>query len=157
AQIVRATDPEASLELLREEVQSATLHPFASALLAEACERDQHWEDADEAWESAAKASDVRTRAASLAFCAARLWEERVGNEGRARAAYEQAAERDVTYGDLFERLRAILEAAIAHERLAELYTQRLAAGGETPVLVDLYVKQAGLYTTLSELGHAKN
>src|SRR5690606_33645373 len=32
-----------------------------------------------------------------------------------------------------------------------------LAAGGETPVLVELYVKQAGLYTTLSELGHAKN
>src|SRR5690606_5230722 len=107
---VRATDPEASLELLREAVQSAPLHPFASALLAEAYERDERWEDAAEAWEDAAKASEVRTRAASLAYRAARLWEERVGNEARARAAYEQAAERDVTYGDLFERLRAILE-----------------------------------------------
>src|SRR5690606_7528492 len=118
AELLRADDPEGALELLREALQSAPLHPFAALALAEACERDERWEEAAEAWEDAAKASEVRSRAAALAYRAGLIWEERLGDTERARRAYEQAAERDVGHADLFDRLRRILEAAGAHERL---------------------------------------
>ncbi len=157
---VRASElmaPEDALAILAEASRSAPQHPIASSTLAQACERAEHWEEAAEAWEQAARASEVREHGAAYFDRAGRLWETRLQNKERARRAYEAASERDVTHGDLFERLRAILKADGDRERLAELYTQRLAAGGDTAQLVDLYVAQAELYTDLRDLSNAKS
>ncbi len=156
AELARATDLEGALALLREAVHASPMHPVAAAELARTCESAERWEEAAEAWEAAAKATEVRTRAAALFHRAGRIWLEQLGEKERARGALEQASERDVTHADVFDRLRLLLEAANDRARLAELFGQRLAAGGETAELVELYVKQAKLYTDLRELEHAK-
>lgn len=156
AELARATDLEGALALLREAVHASPMHPVAAAELARTCESAEGWEEAAEAWEAAAKATEVRTHAAALFHRAARIWQEKLGEKARARGALEQASERDVVHADVFDRLRVLLEAAGDRARLAELFGQRLAAGGETAELVELYVKQAKLYTELRELEHAK-
>ncbi|MCZ7679167.1 MAG: hypothetical protein M5U28_10610 [Sandaracinaceae bacterium] len=152
----RAPRTSRARSLLREAVHAAPMHPVAAAELARTCESADRWEEAAEAWEAAAKATEVRTHAAALFHRAGRIWLEQLGEKERARGALEQASERDVTHADVFDRLRLLLEAANDRARLAELFGQRLAAGGETAELVELYVKQAKLYTDLRELEHAK-
>lgn len=157
AELLLESSPDEALELLRDAVHSAPQHPSAARSLAEACEAREAWEDAAQAWETAAAANEVRTQAAELYYRAGRIWEEKANDKDRARAAYELASERDVTHGDLFDRLRGLLEQSGDRERLAELFGQRVAAGGDTPQLVELYVKQAQLYTDASDLAKAKD
>ncbi|HEY8427882.1 MAG TPA: tetratricopeptide repeat protein, partial [Sandaracinaceae bacterium] len=150
-------DTRTALALLREAVATAPHHPRAAEELARTCELEELWKEAAEAWEAAARSSEVRAHAAALFYRAGRIWQERLDDAERARQAFEQASERDVTHADVFDRLRELLEAAGDRERLAELFGQRLSAGGETSELVELYVKQAKLYSDLRELEHAKS
>ena len=157
AELVAEDDPEAAEELLREAVQAAPLHPRAAEALAEACLRRGDAEAAAEALELGARASQVPSRAAALFYQAGTIWLEKQNDVERARGAFELASERDVTFGDLFERLQKMLQDSGDHARLADLYQQRLSAGGDTPQLVELYVKQAELRQQISDTEGAKS
>ncbi len=157
AELWQGQDWQAAAKLLREAVEAAPDHPGAAEALAEACEHTKSFAEAAEAWELAAGACQVRARAADLYHRAGVLWQDKLSDIARARAAYEKAAERNVTHADVFERLRVILSEAGDRQRLAELFGQRLSAGGEAGDMVDLYTKQAQLYTDLRDLANAKS
>jgi tetratricopeptide (TPR) repeat protein len=157
AELSRSSDPEGAVALLRAAVAGSPHHPTAAEELAETCELAGEWREAAEAWEGLARATGVRTRSAERFYRAGRMWEERLSDPERARAAYTEASERDVTHGDVFDRLAGILQRAGDHESLARLFDQRLNAGGDTADMVELYVKQAQLYQNLSDFTNAKS
>ncbi|MEC7525602.1 MAG: hypothetical protein VYE22_37315 [Myxococcota bacterium] len=150
------SDAETKESILREAVQSSPQHPTAAEALARACVARGDDAAAAEALEAAAKATEVRGRAAALLDEAAKLWDEKVGDAARARAALELASERDVTHGDVFTRLQGILETAGDRERLAQLLGARISAGGEPAELVALYLEQAELRKSISDVTGAK-
>ncbi|HJL16177.1 MAG TPA: hypothetical protein RMH99_10995 [Sandaracinaceae bacterium LLY-WYZ-13_1] len=155
AELLAAVDAEAGLDLLREALSASPHHPTAAEALAEACEEAAALEEAAEAYETAGRGCEVRQRAAALFYRAGDLW-TRLEAPERARAAFELASEADVTHADLFDRLHGLLEAADDKARLADLYQRRLAAGGDTPEMVELYVKQATLRADIADLAGAK-
>jgi tetratricopeptide (TPR) repeat protein len=157
AELSRAHDPQSALQLLRDAVASSPHHPTAAEELAETCELAGEWRDAAEAWERMARATEVRPRAAERFYRAGRIYQDHLGDLDRARAAFEEASERDVTHADLFDRLCEILQETGQTDRLTQVFEQRLTAGGETNEMVELYVKQARLYVKLNDLANAKS
>ncbi len=156
SELLAPVDEDGALDLLREAVHASPSHPLAAAALGEACEARGELAEAAEAYEKAGAGSEVAGRAAALYYRAAQIWQDHVGDEGRAREALTRASEQDVTFKDVFERLRIILEDADDKAALAELYQHRLSAGGDDPTLVELYIKQAELRSAISDLSGAK-
>ncbi len=116
--------------------------------------------------ESHAAAADAFRRAAALVhtdahrmpllYQAGRHHEE-AGQRAQAKDAYLQASHLDVTYHDLFERLRDLLEADGDTDQLADLADRRLAAGGDATVMRSLRRTQAALKATLGDRAGARD
>ncbi len=139
----RANGPEAALAPLNEAAAEAPRHGPAQEHLARLAARLERYEMAAEAFERAARASAVPRRAAALAYRAARLWQERLDRPERALDAFRFAAERDVAYLDVFDRLRRLLQERGEHEELLALIGRRIEVGAPSGLLASLYVQRA--------------
>jgi len=100
---------------------------------------------------AAAEAALDDNHRTSLLYRAGLLFEEPLASPDRALEAYTKASELHVGYRDLFDRSRRLLEAANDTAGLSRLLDRRLAHGGETPVLVELYLARAELAEGLGD------
>jgi len=66
-------------------------------------------------------------------------------------AAFEHVAAVDITHRSVFSRMRELLEARSANQRLASLISQRLARGGDTETIAGLHVAQATLAESMGD------
>ncbi|MFK7990298.1 MAG: hypothetical protein AB8I08_30030 [Sandaracinaceae bacterium] len=149
--------PDTALANLRAAVEICPTHPLAAEALGHTAQAEGDLEAAAAAFQAAAPNAEVRRRAAELFYRAGVIYQDELGDLERARTALEPASERDVTYEDVFDRLKQLLEEMDDLEGLSSLYATRLAAGGDTAELVELYIKQAGLRQRVSDLAGAKN
>ena len=119
----------AAAELGRDE--SVLTHPVAAALLGHYRATAGYALPAAEAFVEAAKLSPDETYAAAFWYEAGCLLQDKHEDE-RALAAFEHVAAVDITHRSVFARMRELLEARGANQRLASLISQRLARGGRT-------------------------
>jgi tetratricopeptide (TPR) repeat protein len=118
-------------------------HPTAPEHLARLAEGAGRFEEAAAAFEQAARRSRVRERGRELWYRAGCLWQDRLGRDERARAAFTVVAGSDVGFEDVFERLRRLLEAAGDRQALADLLRARVEAGGDAGTLAKLHLELA--------------
>ncbi len=122
-------DAEAATALLEPAAEALPKHPIVhrkrSELLASAAPRQR----ADAA-EKAAGASLVDAHQGAFWYDAGLAWEES-GDSAAALEAYQQSAAIDLRRGDLFERMRSLLVAADAPQKLAALTQRRIEAGDD--------------------------
>ncbi|MBN8617118.1 MAG: hypothetical protein J0L92_41450, partial [Deltaproteobacteria bacterium] len=131
-------------------------HPLLAEELALLAARAGDHEQAASALEQAARGSASPQRKARLFVAAADAHEEMGGDPARVVAALEEASKADVTYGQVFERLRTALERSGDKERLSGLVARRLAAGGEGTQAAALYLAQASLRESANDLEGAR-
>jgi len=136
----RAGDPGRALEALN----MASDHPLALEAEAQLLRASKRWEDAAAGYEEAAAHAKDRQRAASLWREAARIFEEELADDERARAAWVAAAKADITYLDIYRRLATAYRDAGLLDELAELTDARIDAGADTPTLVGLLLEKVG-------------
>ena len=112
--------------------------------------------DAGVALSVAARTVGDPIHAVRLYYEAGRAFED-AGDASAASDAYEQAAELDVRYHDLFDRARRLLEAAGEPARLARLVAKRVDAGADTRTLVELHENRAQLALGLGDRAGARD
>ena len=131
-------------------------HPIAVDELGRLYRHARQWSDAASTYMRASSIAANEGRAAFLAYRAGRIFEERLQDAQSAEQAYERVARLDVTYLDTYDRLLQLYENAQKMTALDQLVEQRLAAGGDTPILVDLRMTQARLATQKGDLEGAE-
>jgi hypothetical protein len=146
----------AAVEVLRAFQVGAPEHPLVAEQLALVAARAGDHEHAAQALEQAARAAVSPPRKARLFVAAADAHEEMGADPLRVIAALEEASKADVTYGQVFERLRTALERSGDKERLSGLVARRLAAGGEGPQAAALYLAQASLRESQNDIEGAR-
>ncbi len=145
AEAVRAaSDAGEAAAMLGPAVAALPRHPLLAEAQADALLADGEHAQAADAFELAAAASQLDTHRVACFYAAGRAWEE-AGDVEHAMSAYEKASEIDVTYADIFERARILLERGGHHGRLADLTQRRLDAGGDASTLVELHETHAAL------------
>ena len=144
AEATSQAEPGEAAAMLGPAVAALPNHPLLAETQARAHLADGEKMQAAEAFETAAEASHLPAHAVTLLYEAGRALEES-GESERALVAFERASELDVTYADLFERTRRMLESGGHHGRLAELTQRRLDAGGDAATLVELHETHARL------------
>ena len=149
-------DAATAAQLLAPHAAAHPAHPTVLEAQADLLRKAGNAPEAAAAFERAAGATSVDARRAELLYAAGRAWED-ASDEAAALAAYEQAVDVDVTFADLFERTRRLLEAAGARDRLAALLQRRLAAGADAPTKVALYEEHAKLVETLGDRRSARD
>ena len=132
-------DPEQALEVL----DSAQSHPLAREGEARLLHAAKRWEDAANTYQDAAALAKDSHRAASLWREAACIFEEELGDQGRAIEAWVAAANCDLRYLDVFRRLAALYQGQGQLDSLAALTDARIDAGADTPTLVGLLLEKA--------------
>ena len=132
-------DPEQALEVL----DSAQSHPLAREGEARLLHAAKRWEDAANTYQDAAALAKDSHRAASLWREAACIFEEELGDQGRAIEAWVAAANCDLRYLDVFRRLAALYQSQGQLDSLAALTDARIDAGADTPTLVGLLLEKA--------------
>jgi len=132
-------DPEQALEVL----DSAHSHPLAREGEARLLHAAKRWEDAANTYQDAAALAKDSHRAASLWREAACIFEEELGDQGRAIEAWVAAANCDLRYLDVFRRLAALYQSQGQLDSLAALTDARIDAGADTPTLVGLLLEKA--------------
>jgi tetratricopeptide (TPR) repeat protein len=132
----------AAAELGRDD--AVLQHPVAAALLGHYRATAGYALPAAEAFVEAAKLASDETYAGAFWYEAGCLFQDKHEDE-RALAAFERTVAIDITHRSVFGRMRELLEARDAHERLAALISQRLARGGDTETIAGLHVAQAAL------------
>ena len=142
--------PGEAASLLAPAVQALPEHPLLAEAQGRLLARDGEPEEAASAFETAAAASRVEPHRVELLYAAARAWED-AGATEQALARYEEAARLDVTYADLFERAKALLEKAGQLERLAALTHLRLDAGTDPRTELELHETQARLAESMGD------
>ncbi|NOY91751.1 MAG: tetratricopeptide repeat protein, partial [Deltaproteobacteria bacterium] len=100
---------------------------------------------------AAAQTARDHTHRTRVLYQAGLLFEEPLDAPERALEAYLSASELQIGYRDLFERCRRLLTASGDTAELSRLLDRRLAHGGETPVLVELYLARAELAEQLGD------
>ncbi len=138
----------AAAELGREEAVLG--HPVAAALLGHYRATAGYALPAAEAFVEAAKLSPDETYAAAFWYEAGCLLQDKHEDE-RALQAFEHVAAVDITHRSVFARMRELLEARGANQRLASLISQRLARGGDTETIAGLHVAQATLAESMGD------
>ena len=107
-------------------------------------------------YENAARLAQVPQHALALWHRAGMLWHDEVGDQAKALQALQRAGEIDITFADIFDRLRRLLDDHGELKDLAELTRSRLSAGGSPKILVELHVQLADLYRRLGKAADAK-
>jgi tetratricopeptide (TPR) repeat protein/uncharacterized protein HemY len=138
----------AAAELGREE--GVLAHPVAAALLGHYRATAGYALAAAEAFSEAAKLSPDETYAAAFWYEAGCLLQDKHEDE-RALAAFEHVVAVDITHRSVFARMRELLEARGANQRLAALISQRLGRGGDTETIANLHVAQATLAESMGD------
>jgi tetratricopeptide (TPR) repeat protein len=146
----------AAVEVLRAFQVGAPEHPLVAEQLALVAARAGDHEHAAQALEQAARVAASPQRKARLFVAAADAHEEMGADPLRVVGALEEASKADVTYGQVFERLRTALERSGDKERLSGLVARRLAAGGEGPQAAALYLAQASLRESQNDIEGAR-
>ncbi len=148
--------PAAAAEILAPHAAAHPNHPTVLEAQARALRDAGDSAGSGAAFEQAANASSIDGHRVELLYAAGRCWEEADAPEA-ALAAYEQAVDLDVTYADLFERARRLLESAGAREGVAALLQRRLAAGADQSTKVALYEEHARVAEELGDRRSARD
>ena len=142
-----------ALELLDHTLAEAPEHPVALSMRADVRERRGDAVGAAADLEALARASHVAEHQADLWRRAAALWMDRAGDPERGLAALEQAAGRDASNNDTFERLQLLYVQRGDRAKLADLLERRLAATPDPEERVTLEVTRG---RALADLGDRK-
>ncbi|HEY8074881.1 MAG TPA: hypothetical protein VIF62_12245, partial [Labilithrix sp.] len=124
--------------------------------LAEVRERAGEARAAAEACESLARTSVVVEHQLLAWNDASRIWLDEAKDPERAMSALEQAAEIDVTYGEVFTRLSACYAEKHLDAELARLLERRLEKAEDPDERVTLEVELARALAEMGELAKAK-
>ncbi|MBX7197537.1 MAG: hypothetical protein K1X94_36160, partial [Sandaracinaceae bacterium] len=144
------------IEVLRAFHAGAPEHPLLAEQLAALAALAGDHEAAAGALEQAARSASAPSRKARLFVAAADAHEEMGGDPQKVIADLEEASKADVTYGQVFERLRSALERVGDQERLSGLVARRLAAGGDGAQAATLYLAQASLREAANDIEGAR-
>ncbi len=141
---------------LEKALQGECSHNVAFEELARLCMQAKEAKSAARYYESAALLARVPRHALALWHRAGMLWHDEVGDQPKAIHALGKAAAIDISYADVFNRLRRLLDDHGELKDLAELTLARLSAGGNPKTLVELHVQLADLYRRLGKPIEAK-
>ncbi len=125
-------------------------------LLAEVRQRAGDDRATAEACESLARTSVVSEHRLLAWYDAGRLWLDEVGDAERAIGAFEQAAEIDLSFQDLFARLSALYSQGGRKTELAALLQRRLATAVDDDDRVRLEVDRAQALVSVGEAESAR-
>jgi cellulose synthase operon protein C len=111
---------------------------------------------AAEAHEAIARLSVIPSHQVDSFHKAAVLWQDRVKDVARARAALEAAAEIDINFKDTFDRLRMVYTAAGDREALAALLEQRAQQITDPAERVQLEITRGRALADIGDSASAK-
>jgi cellulose synthase operon protein C len=155
--LARATDAalvldnkELAAELVGEALEHAPHHLPALVRKAALLEVMESFAEAARLYEKAAESACVPSTQAELYYRAALLWNDKVGDKSRACVALEAVSERDINFGDVFERLQAIFIEQGERNKLAPLLERRLEQVTDPAQRVELEVSRG---RALAEIG----
>ncbi|MGZ3422769.1 MAG: hypothetical protein ACXVEE_33225 [Polyangiales bacterium] len=131
-------------------------HPTALASVAELRRQQHDYRGAAEAIEAMAQTQLVPEHRLEDWHAAAALWLDRVGDTVRGRAALERAAEIDLGYGDVFERLVELARGSRENEVVADLYQRRLGQITDPEPRAGLLVAHARVLVELGDRDAAR-
>jgi cellulose synthase operon protein C len=112
-------------ELLTRATELDPSNPIVHRLTAELGEKTGDHQAAGEAYETIARLSVIPAHQLDAYFSAAVIWLDRANDIARGRTALEAAAEIDIKYRDVFDRLRTVYTTTGDREALASLLEQR--------------------------------
>jgi tetratricopeptide (TPR) repeat protein len=124
--------------------------------LVDVLERTGEHARAAEELETLARKSNVELHRAELWHRAARLWLEKVDELERGRRALEEAADIDLTFLDVFDRLSALYTKAGDATELASLLERRLEAVTDPQERLDMEVMRGRALADVGEVSGAK-
>ncbi|MEZ4373369.1 MAG: hypothetical protein R3B07_21275 [Polyangiaceae bacterium] len=152
----RLTQREEARLLLDQAIDRMPEHLVALTTRADVLEASGDGPAAATALEAVAQASAVERHRLEAWYQAGLLWLDRAGNAERGGAALEQAANIDVTHGDVFERLRQLYVDQNERSKLAALLESRLARTSDPAERVGLEVTRAQALAEIGDRGAAR-
>lgn len=147
----RLGDIERARGYLERALEADPQHPTALASLAELRRSTQDFTGAGEAIEAMAQNGLVAEHRLEDWHAAAMLWLDKVHDVARGRAALERAAEIDLGYADVFDRLVALARKGAENEVIADLYQRRLISLEEPAARARLHVDHARLLVEMGD------
>ncbi len=142
---------------LERALEADPQHPTALASMAELRRHAGDVRGAAESIEAMAQTQLVAEHRLEDWHAAAVLWLDHVADKVRGRAALERAAEIDLAYGDVFERLVTLARASREQEVLADLYARRLQQLEEPDARASLQVEYAQVLVELGDRDGARS
>lgn len=142
---------------LERALEADPQHPTALASLAELRRASEEFRGAAEAIETMAQTGLVAEHRLEDWHAAAMLWLDKVHDDEHGRAALESAAEIDLGYADVFERLVELARKAGEKEVLADLYGRRRLQLDEPSIKAQLDVDYARLLVELGDSEGARS
>jgi len=153
----RVGDVERARGYLERALDADPQHPTALASVAELRRAAHDFRGAAEAIEQMAQNQLVPEHRLEDWHAAAVIWLDKVDDPLRGRAALERAAEIDLGYGDVFDRLVDIARTSGENEILSQLYEQRLTQLEAPAERAQLLVKQAKLLVVIGDRDRARD
>jgi tetratricopeptide (TPR) repeat protein len=141
----RLGDVERARGYLDRALDADPQHPTALASVAELRRAARDFRGAAEAIEQMAQNQQVSEHRLEDWHSAAVLWLDKVDDTVRGRAALERAAEIDLGYGDIFDRLIALAKADNDFPIIHDLYQRRLAQLEDPTLKAQIHVEHARL------------
>ena len=141
---------------LERALEADPQHPTALASLAELRRHLDDYRGAAETIETMAQAAAVAEHRLEDWHAAAVLWLDRASDPVRGRAALERAAEIDLGYGDVFDRLVSIARDGHENEVIADLYARRLGQIEDLEARAQLQVDYAAVLVELGDRDAAR-
>jgi tetratricopeptide (TPR) repeat protein len=153
----RVGDVERARGYLERAIEADPQHPTALASVAELRRAAHDFRGAAEAIEGMAQTQLVPEHRLEDWHAAAVIWLDKVDDPIRGRAALESAAEIDLGYSDVFERLVVIARAAGENEIVNQLYEQRLAQLEDPNLRAQLHVEHAQILVQIGDRDRARD
>jgi tetratricopeptide (TPR) repeat protein len=145
-----------ALAFLGHAIELSPTHLAIHIEMAAVLEQTGNFEGAAASLEAAASAAVSPEERAHNLYKAAILWQDKVNDIGRARAAFEGVVELDPSYGDVFPRLQAIYVAEGARAELAALLKRRLDAVTDPVERVEMEVLRGRALADVGDSAAAK-
>lgn len=152
----RLGDIERARGYLERAIDADPQHPTALASVAELRRAAGDFRGAGEAIESMAQNQLVPEHRLEDWHAAAVIWLDKVQDTVRGRAALERAAEIDLGYGDVFERLVTLARAGGENEIVSDLYQRRLSQLEDPSLKAQLHVEHARLLLSTGDRDAAR-